>query len=309
MSLISLHRKYTFIDFQNRLCSIPALVTLVIVVSSVLLPFYIILKINDNEISSEVVKYEQPMVKFQYKYIFIAEHSMENGKVVICSSFSFLKNRNDIQKCSKLRISEKDDNFDGVPDAIHFTTEFSSMFNYGIKSISLVAFLDTRLYDACKLRVPSAIIYKKLFTNNPKDRKIIIDGSLQPDQKQEIICPFFLRNVKTHFFFEKIYENATKLEDFHISKVLDNLERNAIFFKFMETSTDQHEFNGDKTTFQIKMKIPEVAIRYRKTFWQKLNDVWMNYLAIFAVTFFLANLLLKYLFENHWLMARRKIEE
>lgn len=310
MNLLSLHRKYVFINFQNSLCSIAAFITLGLVILSIALPFVWILKINNNKLpsSSDVIKYEQPMVKFQYKYIFIAINSMENdGKVMMCSSFDFLKQSVEMDNCAKIKFTEKDTDFDGVPDEINFAYDFHTMFNYGVKSISLVIFLDSRLEAQCKLSVPSAIVVKKTFVNNMSDRQIVIRGSLLPSQRRALICPFFLRNTKSHFFYEKLQEKTSTLEEFNIERISDNLERNPVHFRFKESSTDQYELHQDKTTVHINMKIPEVPIRYNKSFWQALNDIWINYLAIFAITFYVSNLLLKHLFENRWLMAREQI--
>lgn len=306
MSLITLHRKYSSVDYENRLCSIAAFLTLIIILLTITLPFVWIFKMNDNRFSSssDFIKFEQPMVKFPYKYILIAEQPMETeAKLVICSSFDFLNQLGETKDCAKIRLKEKDKNFDGVPDEIQFSSEFLSMFKYGVKTISLVIFLDTRLERVCELRVPSAIIIKRTTSAN----KIVIEGSLTPSQEQVIVCPYFLRNVKTHFFYEKLNENSTRLEDFHLSRILENLERNPIHFKFSESAAYQHDLNHEKTSIQIKVKIPEQAIRYSKSFWQTLNDVWMNYLAVFVITAAAANFILNRLFESGWLVSRKKL--
>lgn len=310
MNLISLHRKYVFINFQNSICSIAAFISLSLVILSIALPFVWIFKLNNNKLpsSSDVIKYEQPIVKFKYKYIFIAMNSMENdGKVMMCSSFDFLKQRVEMDNCAKIKFTEKDANYDGVPDEINFTYDFHTVFSYGVKSISLVIFLDTRLEEQCKLCVPSAIIVKKTFVNNMSDSQIVIRGSLLPTQRRAIMCPFFLKSSKLHFFYEKLQEKSATLEEFHIERILDNLERNPVHFRFEESSTDQYEFHRHKTTVQIIMKIPEVPVRYNKSFWQALNDIWINYLAIFVITFYVSNYLLKHLFENRWVMAREQM--
>jgi hypothetical protein len=115
-----------------------------------------------------------------------------------------------------------------------------------------------------------------------------------------------MRNVKSHFFYEKLNENQTNLEEFQFGKIQENLERNPINFKFAETSTDLMEFDADKTSIVVKLKIPEISIRYKKTFWKLINDLWVNFIALFTVTFFIANVLLNRLFESRWIMARKE---
>lgn len=254
--------------------------------------------------ANDLIAFEQPMVKFTFKYIVVAENSMDvEGKVTLCSSFDIVDQHG---SCEKVKVIEKDDNFDGIPDWIEFQVSFSTHFNYGIKSLALVLFLDSRLEQHhCPFQVPSAVIIKKTFVNNLNDRNIVIRGSLQPNQKQALVCPFFLRNVKSHFFHEKLDANQTDLEEFKIARIQENLERNPMHFQFYETSTDFKDFD-DKTTVKIKIFIPETATRYKKTFWQLVNDIWINYIAIFIVTFAVCNFLLNHLFEKRWLMARKK---
>jgi hypothetical protein len=285
-------------------------VTLATILVSLILPFVWIYKVNGNKFStSDYVTYEQPLVKFQYKYIVTAENSMDSDeKIVLCSSFDFLRQFNEsTEKCAKFRFSEKDSNYDGITDEMSFTFEMHSVYQYGLKSISIALFLDTRLEDQCNFNVPSALlINKKVLDKNFHDRVVTIAGSLHPVQSKTLVCPFFLRNVKSHFFFDNLHENQTNLEEFRIAKIRENLQRNPLQFEFQESSMDLENVDSDKTSISVNLRIPDIPIRYRKGFWKILNDIWINYIAIFAVTFFALNFLLNALFESRWLMARRK---
>lgn len=307
MTLISLHRKYSFIDYQNNLCSFAAIITLISVLISIVLPFIWIIQVNNHKFSSanDLIAFEQPMVKFQFKYIVIAENSMDTkAMVTLCSSFVIIDGHS---KCDKIRVIEKDENFDGVPDWIEFSVSFATHFDYGIKSLSLVLFLDSRLEQHhCHFQVPSAVIIKKTFVSNVNNRRIVIKGSLQPHQKQALVCPFFLRNMKSHFFHEKLDASQTNLDEFKITKIQDHLERNPMHFRFQEESTDLDEVESYKTIVKIQLSIPETAARYKKSFWQVVNDIWINYIAIFIITYVVCNFLLNHLFENRLLMARKK---
>lgn len=225
------------------------------------------------------------------------------GKITLCSSFDLLNDPSvEREECAKIKITEKDDDFDGVSDEIRLEIELHTMLEYGVKSFSAVFFLDSRLNHQCNVRVPAAVIInKKTFWNNVHDRTISIKGSLQPVQSQSLICPFFLRNVKSHFFYENL--NQT-LEHFHLAKIQETLEKNPLHFEFVESSTDLQEIDKGKTTIKIRMKIPEVEVRYQKTFWQALNELWVNYFAVLMITIVTANFLLSHLFEKRWLLAR-----
>lgn len=311
MKLITFHKKYSSIEYQNNLCSSAALVTLSAIIVSLLLPLIWIFKVNNNKLtpSSDVLVFEQAAVKFQFRFIVIAEHSMDNSekKVVLCSSFNLLNGLDGKENCGKIKTSERDDNFDGIADEIDFQVDFKTQFHFGIKSLSLVMFLDARLENQCNLHVPSAIIInKKFFRNVMNERNIVISGSLQPVQSHPMVCPFFMRNVKSHFFFDALNENQTSLEEFKISKIQENLERNPLYLRFQEQSTDLRDVDPHKTSIKITIKIPQVPIRYMKTFWQNVNEFWVNFLCVFVVTLVLCNAFLKCLFENRWLMSRNK---
>lgn len=310
MSLISLHKKYSFIDYQNQLCSFAAFVTLFVILVSIFLP--IVWISNVNTLSVDFTEYEQPGVKFQYKYIFNAEHNFEiEKKIVMCSSFSaFSEHQNDVEDCNRVKVVEKDLNYDGLIDQIHISFTFNSKYNYGIKSSSVVIFLDARIDGQCKFRVPAAVIIKnKYFMHNANDREIVITGNLQPKQVLPLQCPFFMRNVRSHFFYENVSENQTNFEEFKLEKIASTLERNPMHFRFIEESTDFGALNMDETTLKIILNIPQVNIRYNKTFWQKMNDIWINYIAVFIVTIFIANWTLGYLYENRILMALQRFSK
>ncbi|CAO1366258.1 unnamed protein product [Diamesa hyperborea] len=311
MGLISLYRKYAFVDYQNHLCSFASLVTLLVILISIFVPFALIYKVNNWKFSStdDLVIYEQPFVKFQYKYMMIVEHSLENErKTILCSSFSYLhQHQEDMERCSKIKVLEYDDNYDGVTDEIRLSFDFHSAFKFGIKSFSIVLFLDARLRDQCNFRVPATmIVNKKILPNNFNDRKILINGNMNIHQNFALICPFFMRNVKTHFFFENLNENQTNFQEYELAKIEENLQRNPAYIHFQETSMHYQELDADKTTIELHLKIPELPARYKKSIWQKVNDIWINFLALFFITFLIANFLLNRLFESHLLWARKK---
>lgn len=309
MGLISLHRKYSFVDYQHHLCSFASLITFLAIIVAIIIPIIGIIRLNSAQ--NYFVVYEQPNVKFSYKYLVICENSMESEsrKEILCSSFDFLRQfANDTESCRKIKVAEKDTNFDGITDEIVFTINFHTFHNYGIKSASIVLFLDARIYDQCEMRIPTAIILNKKFNGNFNDRKILIDGKLEAVQNQKLLCPFFLRQIKSHFFYENLNENQTNFEEFEIKAIQERLENNPAFFKFQETSTDYSRLmnDNDKTSIRVRVKIPEIPIRYGKTFWQKVIDKWIQFLSLFIVTGTILNFFLNHLFENRWIMARRK---
>ncbi|KAL7045320.1 hypothetical protein ACKWTF_002190 [Chironomus riparius] len=306
MGLISLHRKYSFIDYQHHLCSFASLIKLIAIISAFLIPIVLILKLNITE--SQFLSFEQPIVKFQYKYILVAENSVDNdtGKGILCSSFDALNQFNETKKCSKIQISEKDINYDGTIDELMFSFEFNTINNYGIKSVKIMLFLDARIESQCEFRIPAAVIVKKKLSENFYNRKILIFGNLEVSQNIALVCPFFLRNVKSHFYYETLNENQTNLEKYRLSSIREQLQHNPMHFNFKETATDYEQFSDEKTTIKVGVKIPELAIRYQKSFWQKFMSFWMQFLSLFIITIAIENYILNYLFENRLIITRRK---
>lgn len=106
MALISLHRRYQYVDYQNRLCSLATFITLITIICAIFLPFLFIYKINNNKFVSEdnLIIYEQPYVKFQYKYFLLIENTLDD-KLIACSSFEYInKLTNEIDSCSKIKV-------------------------------------------------------------------------------------------------------------------------------------------------------------------------------------------------------------
>ena len=308
MNLITLHRKYTSVAYQSNLCSFAAFITLLFKIFSLVLPLTWIFIVNKFFAKNDLIGFEQPMVKFKFKYILIAENSINTEtKPILCSTFDYI-GQIDHGICDKIKIIEKDENFDGIPDWIEFSASFATNFNYGIKSLSLVLFLDVRLKQhQCYFDVPSAVIIKKTFVNNINNRRFVIKGSLQPNQKQALVCPSFLHNTRSHFFSENLNRSQTDFDELKIEKVQENLERNPTYFHFQEAATDLQEIDSYKTIVKIKLLIKESSTRYKKSFWQIANDFWINYIATFIVTYGICNILLNHLFLNRWLMARKLI--
>lgn len=119
-------------------------------------------------------------------------------------------------------------------------------------------------------------------------------------------CPFFMRNIKSLFYLDPINENQTDIEDYKIEKIEKTLKNNPAYFYFDEKSTHSGELSDGKSSITINMKIQEVQVRYRKSFWQNLGDIWIVFLSIGALTCFLANMLLTCLFEKRWIWARKR---
>lgn len=114
MKLLTLHRRNAYIRYKHTICSLAAIFVLLATILTVILPFYIAFYLFNDTWSQYKIIYEQPDVKFQYKYIFVAEYSPaqadnENSldsTVTACSSYEYLNELfEDFPECSMIKVS------------------------------------------------------------------------------------------------------------------------------------------------------------------------------------------------------------
>lgn len=142
-----------------------------------------------------------------------------------------------------------------------------------------------KFQNHCEYQIPAAILINKRFLpENLNDREIHLKGDLDIRQYSSLQCPYFLRHVQSHFYFENLNVNKTNLESYKISELMDNINKNPASFYFNEFSFNYGKLTTDKTTINVNIKIHELKIRYRKTFWRILIEKWILYLSIFLIT-------------------------
>ncbi len=141
---------------------------------------------------------------------------------------------------------------------------------------------------------------------NSVDREIEINGNLNVHQLMSLQCPFFMRNIKSLFFLDILNSNQTTLSDYKLKEIERKLQNNPAYFYFDEKSTYYGDLKDGGTSIRINMKIQELQLRYKHSFWQNVSNAWIVYLSIAIITFLSANCLLTCLFSNHWLWARKR---
>lgn len=113
MKLLTLHKKITYIQYKHTICSWAAIFVLLATILTVILPFYMAFYLFNDIWSQYKIIYEHPDVKFQYKYIFVAEYSRANGEsenvldstVTTCSSYEYLNQLfQDFSECSIIKV-------------------------------------------------------------------------------------------------------------------------------------------------------------------------------------------------------------
>lgn len=117
MKLITLYRSNTSINYKNSLCSFATLFVISVSVFAIIAPFYIAFSLFNDLWSQYKIVYEQPDIRFEYKYIFTAEFTKtsavdaempaDDTKVVVCSSYKYLnKAMSDAMECSLIKVND-----------------------------------------------------------------------------------------------------------------------------------------------------------------------------------------------------------
>lgn len=116
MKLITLYKRKTSINYKNSLFSFATLFVISVTIFAVVAPFYIAVSLFSDLWSQYKIVYEQPDIRFEYKYIFTAEYTKgrvtdaeiptDDTKVVVCSSYKYLnKAMNDAMECSMIKVT------------------------------------------------------------------------------------------------------------------------------------------------------------------------------------------------------------
>lgn len=98
MKLITLQKRTAYIHYKNTICSWAALFVFLSIIFTTWFPYYLAFHLFSDAWSQNKIIYEHPDIKFQYKYIFVAElepTETENmsgsaSTSMACTSYGFL---------------------------------------------------------------------------------------------------------------------------------------------------------------------------------------------------------------------------
>lgn len=122
MKILNLYNKSIYIKYKHSVCSFAALFVLSVTIFTAVVPFYIAYFLYHDLWSQYKTIYEQPNVKFQHKYIFMAEHgsgginaAVTDTKIVACNSYKYLNEvLDDFPDCSSIKVRGISFNIDGL---------------------------------------------------------------------------------------------------------------------------------------------------------------------------------------------------
>lgn len=192
---------------------------------------------------------------------------------------------------------------------MRFAFKFDKTSEYRVTSISMLLFIDAVVDNQCKFTLPAVVALVKDFASSEiqtsmEGIKMEFKGTLNVKQQRSLICPYFLRHIKTHFYYQLINPNSTHIRDYTRDAINERLELNPVFLKYQEDEFKVTKLaKGENVIVEVSLDIGEMMIRYKFTLWQVLNRIWIEYLAVFVVLYLVGEKIKDYLFRNQYLAA------
>lgn len=157
----------------------------------------------------------------------------------------------------------------------------------------------------CALQLPAAIVIPRLVVpTNSESGELTIEGRMELYQRTAFICPFFMRNRKSHFYPNVIPINSTSIKDYEMRQILLKLRQNVGYLQFEQKDLHWNMNGGDgKIRITLNIDIGEMAARYRTSFWQNVSHIWMQYVSLLIVFVFLIDKLKSWMFGRQMIRA------
>lgn len=134
--------------------------------------------------------------------------------------------------------------------------------------------------------------------------EIYIEAELKLIQRTGFYCPFFLRQIKSHFYHTLIPENATNVREYEVGSIRKKLHNNPAYISNEQFATAYwNPEPSNNIILNIDIKIDETISRYHTSFWQRLGQIWIHYFSIFLVCAYAIEKLKHYVFSKQLIRA------
>ncbi|KAH8413485.1 hypothetical protein KR009_011762 [Drosophila setifemur] len=309
MKFIPLHATNTSIVYKNSLCSFASLLVLVFIALSVMIPVMLVSVLSPySGISESRVLYEQPDVRFTYKYIFVAtiepEEEGELESMVACSTFNHFNSimGGFTNSCTATKYWTEDVDIDLITDRAHIQLELQDVPAKVVK-FDLLVFFEAQLQHKCHLSPPSVLAHHAQVPLDSRlaNGRILMKGELQLKQYVEFDCPFPGRNMKTQFRQVQI-DPKGNIQQYKMESLLAQVKANPAFFQLSVqetyyTETPPHIKPG--LIIELELDMLQVPARYHLSIWERLGQFWLYFASFFGISFYIMNKLKDFLFGRH----------
>ncbi|KAH8412094.1 hypothetical protein KR222_010487 [Zaprionus bogoriensis] len=310
MKFIPLHTTNTAIVYKNSLCSLASLLVLVFIALSVMLPVFLVSLLSPySGISESRVLYEQPNVRFNYHYIFVAstEAAGEDATFLACSSFNNFnaRTRNYTKSCDTTKYWSEDLDHDAVSDRLHFRLELQRL-PARLAHFELLLFFGAQLRHKCKLSPPAVLAHQLQvpLVSRLRHGRIQLKGELKLKQYVEFTCPFPGRNIQTHFRQAQLETNSSvaDMSQYTMEALLAQVKANPAYFQLAVqetyyTASSPRDEPG--LIIELELDVLQVPARYHLSIWERLGQFWLYFASFFGISFYVMNKLKDFLFGRH----------
>ncbi|XP_001962533.3 transmembrane protein 231 [Drosophila ananassae] len=312
MKFIPLHTTNTAIVYKNSLCSFASLLVLAFIALSVMIPVLLVSLLSPySGISESRVLYEQPIIEFDYKYLFVAttepKEEGEPESMVACSTFRYFNSKlgDFTNSCSATKYWTEDFDHDTVTDRVHFHLELQDV-PARLLNFNLIVFFDAQLQHKCDLSPPSVLAHQLQIPVAARltNGHIMMKGELQLKQYVELTCPFPGRNIKTQFRKVQMDNNSSTadINQYKLESLLGQVKANPAYFQLsvQETyykPTSPHIERG--LIIELELDVLQVPARYHLSIWERLGQFWLYFASFFGISFYIMNKLKDFLFGRH----------
>lgn len=273
--------------YKTRICSSSSLVVLLLVILSLITPFFLLFNVEGFWIRTKVYA-ETSDVFFQYKYLLLVEQDIETTPIV-CSTFLTYKENVISDDCLIIKVQEIDKNSDGKKDILKFEAHFYT--DEPIKNIKLFLFFEFKLKRLLEGSIQSLAIFD--YISHQEEQKINFVADLELKQN----------GILHSDQFHEIYNHSIELKDWTLLQLISqNINKK---FSAQITNTQlitQAGFSKeDIVIIQGELHYRDYLIYYQPGLWEELKWAWIQYISCFLVFIYLTNYILKFLFSSRYL--------
>lgn len=299
MGLFKLCSYNVEVQYKNYILSKAMLFTVTLTLLNLILPFFIAYKSRGFWLKSHSF-YEQPFVKFTYKYLLIAE--TEDPKYnIVCGEITNFQNNNVIsgeENCAEVQAQEYDYNKDGINDMLNFNFKLIIPKSRTVSSIMVLLALDFQLKTICPMHMQSLVVINEKFILPPTGFNYYGDLYLYQIAHLPCLINYIDANYNNSLF--KYSEECTEsIVDLILSEYFSR-EVTTLVKSLFSRSQDGHTGTMDVV---INIRIPEVLIRYTPNTLQELKWAWPQYLSFVILFYWLFEKIKRFIFNKRIFMA------
>lgn len=274
---------------------------------AILAPFFLAIASHSFWLKESTYS-EQPDVRFQYKMLLLAEGTDSGGKPIQLfwsTNSSFNDLYQDSLRVPVIRSRTLDDNADTLADSIHVTAELPLTKDESVHSVSALLLFDFRLKQRVKYRM-DALGFVQQSSALP-GRRLTLDADIKMRQAGAL-------SVLGGFSTPLSRGDAPLLEpqlgtsrDLLFSSLVSDYRTRATSASLQdvhsvwERAAPQSAATGavpGNFTLAATIRVPRMSVVYRPDWSETVKMAWVQYLALFAIVWYLLSALREFVYTN-----------